>query len=197
MKPLIFLDIDGVLNRHEQHHITKYCSINRNLAVQFQAVLEIADAEFVLSSAWRYLVLNHAMTLQGLRYLFNTHWIDGSRLIGVTRPDTLVAGKPIPDERGKQISDWLNGERRPYVVIDDGGKREDESFTDLGISTAGHPFVLTQSNVGLSSDNAVRAIKILKSQADAIEMEETAKRISACSGYATGNLPYWIYGARS
>jgi hypothetical protein len=156
MARFVFLDIDGVLNDHTQHPRTGYCSIDRDKAGRLDRVLFMADAGIVLTSAWRYLVHNGSMTLEGLRNLLRTHWIDGDRLVGITRRDI----SPNVTDRGAQISEWIvgegwqhYGEDGAHVVLDD---------MDLGIGSAGHPFIQVDSAVGLTDADADRAIQMLR-----------------------------------
>jgi hypothetical protein len=161
--PLIFLDVDGVLNAHEfdpevlcgQIHPDKVCRLNR--------VLRETGARVVLSSAWRYIAFRDEATILGLEWLFRSHGMLAGRLAGLTWPDTMKrwtyngypASWPLPNERGAQITRWLaeNPYHRPYVVLDD---------LDLGISDEGHPFVHVDGMFGLSDDDAGRAAEILK-----------------------------------
>lgn len=146
---LIFLDIDGVLNDHSM--VIGYCRIEQRLAQLFQSSLEATDAQFVVSSAWRYMVHSGSMTLGGFRNLFWSHGIDGARLAGITAKDTNAE----QDCRGELIAQWIAEnvhEPLSYVVIDD---------LDLGISKSGHPFIQTESNVGLTMRQALEVNDIL------------------------------------
>ena len=102
----------------------------------------------------------------------------GRRLVGITDEDTMIPHYdglthkkfPLENERGVQIQKWLWANtigNSPYVVIDDGGFNEKTDFwTDLGINTVGHPVVWTHPSVGISHENADRAIAILKDLPD-------------------------------
>ena len=167
-RPLIFLDIDGVLNDHRQHDDTLYCTIDKDKAAIFDYLLAATDAEFVVTSSWRYLVLGRTdsdggcMSLEGFRNLLYSHWINASRFCGITRRD-IAEGVT---DRGEQIKESVASLRRPYVVIDDGGiDRVSGAWVDLGIIAAGHPVVWTQSKRGLTSAIAAKAIEILAEQA--------------------------------
>lgn len=148
VRPLIFLDIDGVLNRHDQW-TNGYCGTHVENVVLLNRILAETDAVIVVSSAWRYNVLRGDMTVRGFENLLLSHGIDcHRRLIGVTCSDEDLEG------RGLQIRHWLNenGGGRRYVVIDD---------LDLGITEQGHPFVRTDGEVGLTDRDANKAISIL------------------------------------
>lgn len=149
---ILFLDIDGVLNGREPHPVTGYCTINKECVNRLESILEDTNAQIVLSSSWRYLVHGGSMTLDGLRYLLNTHHINGSRLIGITKQDEHGG----TNERGKQIQDWIteNNYTGRYLVLDD---------MDLGISDFEHPLLITDGKVGLTDSDAELAIALLTS----------------------------------
>ncbi len=151
-KRLIFLDLDGTINRHVSHPILKYHTIDKDLAQLFNELLWKTKSEFVLTSSWRYMALCGSMTLQGLQNLLLSHWVDGNKLIGVTRAD--INKERI--DRGPQITEWIqNNVRRPaalkYVVLDD---------MDLEISP--HPLVLVNAQTGLTQENVSQAAKFLR-----------------------------------
>ncbi len=160
---VVFLDIDGVLNAHDRHPSTGYCSIDRGCAVRLGRILDATGARIVMTSSWRYLVHSGSMTIEGLRNLLFTHWIDGSRLLGITRRD-ITDGTDLPTvtDRGTQIMEWLNDNLYVglYVVMDD---------MDLGTTNYGHPFIQTDGKVGLTDADASRAIQILRTAADPTE----------------------------
>ena len=164
MAPLIFVDVNGVLNDHTPHE-NGYCGIESRLAYHLNRILRLTAAEIVVSSAWRYMMFDRQMTCRGFGNLLATHGVDAiDRIAGFTGRDTMIpdeAGQlvPMPNERGVQISQWLKRHDRPerrYVVIDD---------LDLGITEAGHPFVQTNGKVGLTVADADRAIEILTGRA--------------------------------
>lgn len=165
-RAIVFLDMDGVMNDESRHPRTRYCRTDPACVDRLDRILVETDARIVLTSAWRYLVHGGSMTLLGLANLLYTHWIDGDRLIGVTRRDTMVETPsgpfPVKDERGRQIADWRREHEHtgPYVVLDNG----DGKGGDIGITAAGHPFVWTEGWRGLTDGDADRAISILKGQ---------------------------------
>lgn len=150
VEKLIFLDIDGVLNNHVCHPKLKFCSINKGCATIFNEILEETGAKFVLSSAWRYNVWGGGMTIEGLKNLFYSHWIDASRLIGITRKDI----SPYRSDRGQQITEWISENRfaGKYIVIDD---------MDLEITQCGHPFFQTNWETGLTCQDKRKIIQLL------------------------------------
>lgn len=162
--PLIFLDIDGVLNAHEFDPECGCGRIDRDKMGRLNRILRATGARVVLSSAWRYLVHRGEMNLMGLEWLLRSHGMISGRLAGITRVDYLAPRPPYDgrpeswvhtNERGDQVRCWLDSAGAtapPYVVIDD---------LDLGISAAGHPFVQTDGMVGLTEADADRAIEML------------------------------------
>ena len=151
---IVFADVDGCLNTHFLHPIG-YTTIDKDKAALFNQILYETGAYFVLSSAWRYLLLSGSMNLDGLQNLLLSHWVEGRRLVGVTREDISVE----ESDRGKQITDWLcshlnisSGKDFKYVVIDD---------LDLGISAADHPFIHVDGKIGLTEEHVEEAIRLL------------------------------------
>lgn len=159
--PIVFLDIDGVLNTHDFDPTAESAPIHRDKVVLLNAILVNTDARVVVSSAWRYLVHRGDMSLTGLDWLLRSHGMLSNRLVGITRPDTMVLQpdgeyRPEAMERGRQITDWraANSHTEAYVVIDD---------MDLGITDAGHPWVETLPDVGLRERDITLAVEILMS----------------------------------
>ena len=163
----LFLDIDGVLNRHEELDQNVMCGrLHPDKIERLNCILEQTGARIVLSSAWRYLVHRGEMTLTGLEWLLRSHGIHAKKLIGITRPDTMMPSKwdgfdpwPQEDERGKQIADFLETFTgmvgvpcSGYAVLDD---------LDLGITDAGHPFVKIDGRKGMMDPDADRVIQLL------------------------------------
>jgi hypothetical protein len=162
-RPIVFLDIDGVLNDHRDDPVARSGWIHRDKAARLNRILQAADARVVVTSAWRYFIHRGEMDLAGFEWLLRSHGVMPGRLRGVTRADTMVRvesgrnpeRRPLSDERGEQIREWLainTAAGPPYVVIDD---------MDSGIVAAGHPFVRTIGSIGLTDDDADRAIAIL------------------------------------
>jgi hypothetical protein len=157
MDKLIFLDVDGVLNAHEWVGEAESCDVRRDCVSRLNRIIRETGAKVVISSAWRYMVLGGAMTLDGFAYMLRTHGLTaGAEIIGLTCPDEQI---PL---RGDQIADWLfrrqvtNPPPR-YVVLDDddgGGVIQCQGRHD-------HPFVHVDGSAGLTDADADRAIAIL------------------------------------
>lgn len=150
---LIFLDIDGVLNSHGQLDFEPDC------IEQFNRILAATEARVVLSSSWRYLMLDQegcpkSMTLSGFATMLRTHHVKGLHLIGHTEPDEAIGDEgPF---RGPLIRKWMKDNRHKewqrYVVIDDDND---------GISECSLPFVMTDGNKGLTVESANDVIRAL------------------------------------
>ena len=177
-EPVLFLDIDGVLNGHTFHKVAQSCTIHPACVQALNYVIERADPKIVLSSAWRYIIHGRAMSLMGFEYLLRTHGCGPMirRIIACTIPDEVCAHcnfkhargsqklSPLGEyicnacgktsSRGQQITHWLDRNNvQRYAVVDDG---------DLGITAAGHPFLLTRGDVGLTLPNAKRLVGLLR-----------------------------------
>lgn len=147
MNPLIFLDIDGVLNDKSFNHLAQSNTIDRDKIRNINLLLEYTNAQVVISSAWRYMVHEGAMTLDGFAYMMRTHGLDHQAIVGVTRKD-----KTIDELRQHQIIDYLREHYGyfwnypPFIIIDD--LKKEECFPDVHEEN----FVQTKSNIGFDSD---------------------------------------------
>ena len=147
--PVLFLDMDGVLNGHDYDPKAESCTIRPACVARLNRVLDETGAVVVLSSAWRYMVLLGAMTLDGFGYMLRTHGVRKCRIIGTTAKDTQVED---PEERGRQIRAWLDAhpEVTRYVVVD-----------DMKAGFSGLPIVRTDGLVGLTDADADAIISSL------------------------------------
>jgi len=143
VKPIVFLDVDGVLNTlthiHEWgiHMHPDFVQRLRQICVEY-------DAEIVLSSSWRIGADHYRCTKFMLRHL----GIDERRLIDRTPAMNGV--------RGDEIQQWLadNGER-PYVIVDDSDDMLDEQLPR---------FVHTSPYQGLTEAKARDVCQVLEDQ---------------------------------
>lgn len=180
--PVLFLDIDGVLNAHQPLDPAVMSSIIRADKVKIlNAVLKVTGCQIVLSSAWRYMVHRGEMKLEGFSWLLRSHGVF-NRLVGLTRSDTMLE-KIVPridnpkelwthfpqeKERGSQIAEWLrshghgDGHMVNYAVVDDGGKDEGGNWCDLGITAYVHPVVWTNPEKGITWEDAEQLVELLK-----------------------------------
>jgi len=160
MNQIFFMDIDGCLNDHTRHSQLGYCTIDKAAAERFNKLLWYTNGSFVLTSAWRYLVHSESMNLQGLKNLLLSHWMDGNRLIGITRKDEIGNGYQIKyGERATQIYEYLGSfEKIPnYIVID-----------DLDFSQFFNPqnFYRVNGKVGLTDNDILNILERLNDQKD-------------------------------
>lgn len=139
---IIFLDIDGTLNRFGREDFEPACvaALNRIIAV--------TSARVVLSSSWRYKVHQGHTDLAGLATILRVQGGVRGELIDVTR------GDEGDESRWRQIADWL---KSPVVKIDRYCILDDDSD-----AFGGRPGVRTKSYVGLTEADADAAIRILK-----------------------------------
>lgn len=109
VKQLLYLDIDGVLNRHERHsngysglHPYPVGLMNRLLAA-------MPNVQLVLSSAWRYQLHNGNMTMAGIETLLLTHGLDCyQRIHSVTASDEdATEGQFQGSRTAPEYWEWL------------------------------------------------------------------------------------------
>lgn len=148
---VIFLDIDGVLNDHRPHG-NGYCGFKSECVSAFNQLLAaVPDAQIVVSSAWRYMIIGADMSRKGFEYLLLVGGVDcKGRVRGWTASDEQVK------TRGGQILEWLKGcpGCRSFVVIDD----MPWDFAEKGI----HHVVLTDASIGFTEHHARLAAVFLK-----------------------------------
>jgi hypothetical protein len=146
-RPILFLDIDGVLNSHEfcrrvpQRGII---GIDPLAVAHLQRIVDETNCSLVLSSTWRKLHMMSEMR-------------DKLATAGMKRPVPLVDKTPdLGDDtsrgRGLEVNAWLNrtGFRGRYVCLDD-----DHDFLP------GQPLVRTHFEFGLTSEIADQCIRVL------------------------------------
>lgn len=113
----IFLDFDGVLNDHTQFENGYTGTKPSSVSVFNQILSEHPQAKIVISSSWRYLVLNLQMTVNGFENLMLTHGINAhGRVCGVTGEDR----RGVP--RYLLIREWLNKNDptcQEWIALDD------------------------------------------------------------------------------
>lgn len=162
---LLFLDIDGVLNCHEDIFATGIHTIDPVKVRRLNRIVRETGAEIVISSAWRYMILSGAMTLDGFRYMLNTHGLDPSvKLHGCTTSDELLS------TRAAQIDAYLRAFGRPaHVVLDDGSdeRQRDEllpTMTQSLLAEHAAQWVKVNGEVGLDDACVAQAIALLTGQ---------------------------------
>lgn len=132
---VLFLDIDGVLNKHEDYLVrcegqNSILIMNVTLVRRLEKILEETDAKVVLSSSWR--------NIQGGRE-FVEH-------MGISVMDETDNG---PGCRGDQIQRWLDAhpEVETYAIVDDDSDMLDHQRKH---------FVQTEFTYGLTEGLAYR-----------------------------------------
>lgn len=151
--PLIFLDIDGVLNRCSTDGRRPAVLVLPEIADRFERMLRRVPAKVVVSSSWRRLIHEGDMTLRGFGAMLGTHGmpVTRGRIIGATCPQ----GGRL--SRGDQIRHWLDQRSAhaiagPVVAIDD---------HDRGITRAGVPLVRVNGQQGLTDQDVVLALELM------------------------------------
>ena len=112
---ILFIDIDGVLNRCDWEEGDPRAALYRSCVRQLNRVLASTNAGLVIASNWRERIEDGAMTLQGFEFLLRTHGVVGGRVVGVTAPDDDVTG------RGAQVATWLarHPQVQAFAILDD------------------------------------------------------------------------------
>jgi hypothetical protein len=170
---IIFLDVDGVLNKFGTYgawsadiQASNYTpQLEPANVIAFNQIVVATGAKIVLSSSWRHFVHNGHMDLYGFQVLLQSHGVKG-RLIDVTRPEADVDDQWEP--RWQQIADWL---KNPMSFWDDpeGKKVAVDGYCILDDNPeafGGRPGIQTNGAIGLTLENAVDAIEILGAEHD-------------------------------
>lgn len=161
MNPIIFLDIDGVLcinfTKGTGHRNTdKYGDLFDQYCVnQLKRIIDATGADIVISSTWR------RAGLRAMQDMWKDRSLPGN-VIDITPfnvlPDSWPSWSSLDhtymNSRGEEIKKWMevNGYPDRYVIIDD-----DPDMLDW---QKDH-FVMTETEKGLTSELADRAIEIL------------------------------------
>jgi hypothetical protein len=155
IKPIIFLDIDGVLVTKPFREINHTRTICNDTAVyNLNMITNTVDANIVLSSAWRF---NGLLEMQAVLKT----WGVTANLIGLT-PDLASQdsrGVWAQVRRGQEIKAYLEGEKLivssvPFIIIDDNDDMEDLH----------DHLVHTKYSDGLTKEKAFDAITLFNNQ---------------------------------
>mmetsp|Transcript_41390 Transcript_41390/g.66870 ORF Transcript_41390/g.66870 Transcript_41390/m.66870 type:complete len:156 (+) Transcript_41390:56-523(+) len=147
---VIFLDLDGVLNRTKS---AKHIRFDKDLVAQFRTLIDRSDAHIVLSTFWRRFD-------SYISYVLSRYGIAAERFIGMTPGGGHLEGECCDDavyaDRSAEISAWLreHPEVTGFVVLDDRAEAGQDGL-------APH-FVHVKSEVGLSPEDVERALEILE-----------------------------------
>lgn len=161
-RPILFLDIDGVLNSLEyakgkEARGEKGClGIDPAAVVHLQRIVDETDCSIVLSSTWR---LGPPGTLSNVRGKLVAAGMRHPCPLRDRTPD--LSYKVTPEgrglyagvRRGEEVKHWIesHGYEGPYCCIDD-----DSDFLP------GQPLVKTSFNDGITAEHANRVIEILR-----------------------------------
>ncbi len=156
MRPIVFLDIDGVLNSYGwwSRRTTMefpYREFDPACLSRLSDMVEHADADIVISSSWRKPEHPEESRADMISLFADVcrFWAVNSgfsqRIIDVT--------PKLNTDRGLEVRHYLSEQPagRVYVILDD----EDDFLPD-------QPLVQTDSNVGLSFADSLRALALLR-----------------------------------
>ena len=149
---VIFLDIDGVLNRTK--HAT-HIRIDADLVDLLRGLVEETGARIVLSTFWRHFA-------EYIAYILTRHGIPADTIIGRT-PGTSDASKLSADpadegnyaSRAAEIHTWLaaHPDVTRFAILDDRPSAADARLAPR--------FVRTDAEVGLTVRDAARCRELL------------------------------------
>lgn len=167
--PIIFLDVDGVMNHEEwyisdefnkliknehDHALTYYCPWTVN---NLNKIIENTGAKIVFTSSHR-----TSLTLPEIKKLFKLVGIEGV-LLGKTPKLHFFNVRGVSVPRGCEIMIWMKknsdklgksiGKYKNYIIFDD-----DKDMLYYHRNN----FIHVDSQVGITNENVEQAIKILK-----------------------------------
>ena len=153
MRPIIFLDVDGVLNTPLSWGYRREKGMDREKVERVSKLAEEVNADVIISSAWR-----NAYSLLELKDMLQKRGFQNTaRIIGITPRISL-------ERRGEEIKAWINetliGVKPKFVALDD---QWEISFLAHGV-----PYVQTRCSVGITDADVENAKLILRPDADAI-----------------------------
>ena len=149
---VIFSDVDGVLNHKGSPERTPngYTGVSDELIGNLAAIAAATGAEIILSSDWR-LIREHPVKWMEYQYLTERlEAAGGLEIAGYT--DDIEWSR-----RGEEIRKYLDDhpEVTDYVVLDD---LPFSDFAEYGLLPH---LILTDRNLGLTSEDVEAAIRIL------------------------------------
>ena len=152
---IIFLDIDGVLNkRFSKTHAPSGCNgIENALLKRLAKIIEETGAKVVLSSTWKSEIDKNLRYITGDgKYMLNKFKYEGKFHLFDKTPDASSCMM-----RGTEIDEWLSKRDNveSFVILDD------VDFDDFEVYGYTNKLVLTDPNDGLTDEDVLLAIKIL------------------------------------
>lgn len=138
MKPILFLDIDGVLNTFGSQPQGGILGLSPVHVGRLKRILDTVPCDVVLSSTWRIIGRNLAkaeLMMESIGHDFHSTTPSG----GMTQGGLFVALK-----RGDEIKEWLKRYKPAHFVVLDDDVYPDE-FPDANqVHTDGHEGGLTE-----------------------------------------------------
>lgn len=171
MTPIIFLDIDGVLNCRATAGVRPTSHrFDLDKVALLDAFVRETDADVVISSSWR---RHYPLTeiigflrergftgrVIGVTPILNIAYVPSAR--GVVQSTEITPEGFHPCERGLEIDHWRNEHERlddPFLIFDDG--------LDFTESQQVNHLVRTTFEVGLQPHHILIAHTLLRSQHD-------------------------------
>jgi hypothetical protein len=155
-EPLIFLDLDGVLN----HHIpgcrpSSANGLDPDNVAQFNQIIRATQAQIVIISDWRWFY-----TWEQLQQRLRAAGLEGE-LLGTTSTEWLQATDDTWLSRGYEIEEWLQQHqyRGAFVILDD--RPDLEPYLDH--------LIQTDTRKGLTEVEVQQAIARLSSKSGGVE----------------------------
>eukprot|EP00931_Biecheleriopsis_adriatica_P091779 TRINITY_DN65658_c0_g1_i1.p1 TRINITY_DN65658_c0_g1~~TRINITY_DN65658_c0_g1_i1.p1 ORF type:complete len:190 (+),score=20.73 TRINITY_DN65658_c0_g1_i1:39-608(+) len=166
---VIFLDLDGVLNRTAS---ATHIRLDEDLIKNLKDLVDRSDAHIVLSTYWRKFDAYIA-------YVLSRYGIAAERIIGSTPGPGHLDGSSFDEvvyvSRSDEIYAWLqeHPEVTSFVVLDD------RAYAGRHPSIAPY-FVQTRSDLGLSVLDVEKALEILRRGRHVPALDDTSRQ-SECS----------------
>jgi hypothetical protein len=145
---VLFLDIDGVLNRNDWEDGDPHPARRTSCVRQLNRTLEQTGAAIVLASNWRDWIVKRSMTMDGFEFLLRTHGVTSASIVGVTSERQHC--------RSREIVAWLRNhpEIASFAILDDQPEGPEPDWVRSRL-------VRTKSTKGLTAQEARQAIKLL------------------------------------
>jgi hypothetical protein len=151
VRPIIFLDIDGVLNNMSYNPSAESYTFDRQCVGYFNYLIEKLQPNIVISSAWRYMILQNHMSISGFRYLMQSHGVTSKiNIVGITESDQRY---PLRAEAVLAYLQDNNLKDYPYIILDD---------NDFGFTNYNLPFVQTNGKSGLTYKDCERVLSMFE-----------------------------------